>query len=375
VRRLAAIATLVLAAAAAAPAAAAGPPRAPTTCTAGVTAFVDGPLRVFGLPWRGRDHYACLGRRGPPQGVGFEYSNAGTGTDDVWGYALGGGRYLAHYRYTDGEGGPSASISLRDLRTRRRIAFVNVVCCEGDPAFLVGADGTMAAIEPGEGLWIKRPGGRTRFLDDGVPRDLALAGGTVYWREGGRARSAVLAGLGGEAESHMLEPVEIPRQDRRCPAARGRAVAASASVRVVERTGAARRFACRAGRRFAAGPAGAPAPRIVHDRWLLVRRADGVRVLDTCSGETVTRLRGVPAAVTLTYDGTVAWTDSAGVLRAQRPGAQPVELAPAARLLAAARRAVFWTGAAGEPHVYRPAAAARRAVYWTESGTPRRYRP
>ena len=58
---------------------------------------------------------------------------------------------------------------------------MNVVCCEGDPAFLVGADGTMAAIEPGEGLWIKRPGGRPRTYNEGVPRDLAMAGGTVYW--------------------------------------------------------------------------------------------------------------------------------------------------------------------------------------------------
>ena len=200
-RRLAAIAAAALSLLAAAPAGAQVPPP-PRTCTAGVTGFVDGRLRVFGLPWRtreewGADHYACIGRGARPQAVGFEYSNTGTGTDDTPAYALGGGRYLAAYHYTDGEGGPSASISLLDLRARRRAGFVNVVCCEGDPAFLVGADGTMAAIEPGEGLWIKRPGGRPRTYNDGVPRDLAMAGGTVYWREGAQARSAVLPGLGG----------------------------------------------------------------------------------------------------------------------------------------------------------------------------------
>ena len=233
-RSLAAILTAVLPLLTAAPAAAAVP-KPPRSCNAGVTGFVDGRLRVFALPWRtrdewGADHYACARRGARPQAVGFEYSNAGTGTDDTPAYALGGGRYLAAYHYTDGEGGPSASVSLLDLRARRRIGFVNVVCCEGDPAFLVGADGTMAMIEPGEGLWIKRPGGRPRTYNEGVPRDLAMAGGTVYWREGAQARAAVLPGLGGAAESHMLEPMGLPSRDHRCPSARGRTVAASASV-------------------------------------------------------------------------------------------------------------------------------------------------
>lgn len=369
-RRLAAIVATALPLLAAGPAAAAFPP-VPETCTAGVTGFVDGPLRIFGLPWErtgpfgpewGADHYACLGRSGRPQGVGAEYGNAGTGSDDVPAYALGGGRYLAAYRFTDGEGGPSAAITVRDLRRRRRIATANMVCCEGTPPFRVGADGTVAAIEPGEGLWILRPGGRARFVNQGVPHDLAMAGGTVYWREGPLARSAVLPGLGGDAESTMLEPMDLPERDRRCPAARGRTVAASASVRIVQRAGAARRFGCRAklGRRFAAGPAGAPAPRIARDRWLLVHRPDGVRVLDTRTGATVTRVDGVPAAVTLLYDGTVAWTDAAGALRAQSPGADPVELSAAATLLAGARRAVFWTEA-GAPKAYRPPRAARSA--------------
>ena len=213
--------------------------------------------------------------RRPAEGR-LEYSNTGTGTDDTPAYALGGGRYLAAYRYTDGEGGPSASLSLRDLRARRRIASVNMVCCEGDPAFLVGADGTMAAIEPGEGLWIKRPGARPRTYSKGVPRDLAMAVGTVYWREGAQARWPC-SRLGGDAESHMLEPMDMPRRHRRCPSARGRTVAASASVRVVQRTGEPRRFGCRAGRRFAAGQSAVPAPQIVDDRWLLVHRPDGVR--------------------------------------------------------------------------------------------------
>jgi hypothetical protein len=53
----------------------------------------------------------------------------------------------------------------------------------------------------GEGVFVKPPGRRARTLagEDAAPRDLAMHGGTVYWTEGGTARSAGLPGVkGGE---------------------------------------------------------------------------------------------------------------------------------------------------------------------------------
>jgi hypothetical protein len=350
------VAVLVLASAASAD--------AKVRCGSGTTAFVDGKLRIFGVYFHraddfneewGFDEYACIGGTGRPQGVGLRYSNTGTGSDDTPAYAIGGGRYLAAYDYTDGEGGPSAHLSVRDLRMRRDVGFVNVACCEGVPAFRVASDGTLVALTPGEDLFVKRRGRRAQTLSTpgAAPKDLAMTGGTVYWSEGPQARSSRLDGVTG-GEALMLEPVRLRRRGGTCAAAPGRTIAASGSIRVAER--GERRFACRIGGKghFAAGVLGGPAPRIVGDRWLLVRGEGRAEVVDSRTGRTVTTARYV-ASPALLRDGTLAWIDFAGALRVQRPGSSdPV-------LLAA-------TGASS-------LAAARRAVYWTANGQPRRYRP
>ncbi|MEA2125639.1 MAG: hypothetical protein QOI80_2421, partial [Solirubrobacteraceae bacterium] len=286
---------------------------------------------------------------------GFEYSNTGTGSNDTPAYAYDGRRYLAGYDTEDGEGGPSAHLSVTDLRTGRSFGFTNVACCEGVPAFRAARDGSLVALTPGEDLFVKRPGHRARTLSSTTPRDLAMRGGTVYWTESGVARSTVLDGIGG-GEVLMLEPV---RMDRRA-GCEGRAIAAAGSVRVLARGD--RRVGCRIGgpARFPAGAAGDPLPRIVGGRWLLRRTAGTARVMDTRSGHAVALAAGVRDA-TLLRDGTLAWIDDAGRVLARPPGGDALTLSTGeASALAAARRAVYWTEA-GVAKVYRPTSAARSA--------------
>jgi hypothetical protein len=335
-------------------------------CDSGTTAFVEGKLRIFGVYFHrsdefneewGFDEFACLGGARRPLAVGFRYSNTGTGSNDTPGYAYDGRRYLATYDTDDGEGGPSAHMSVIDLRTRRSFGFTNVACCEGVPAFRVARDGSYVALTPGEDLFAKRPGHRARTLSSpgAVPKDLAMHGGTVYWSEGGIAKSAALDGLGG-GEALMLEPVRMVRR----AGCSGRAIAAAGGVHVLAR--GERRVGCRLGgpARFPAGAAGDPRPRIVAGRWLLLRSGDAARVVDSRTGRAVARATGV-AQATLMRDGTLAWIDAAGGVHARPPGGKAVTLpAAGASALAAARRAVYWTEA-GVPKAYRPPSAARSA--------------
>ena len=351
-RRLALLAALL-------PLLAAAPADAKVSCGDGSTAFVDGKLRIFGIHYRtpdewGFDEYACLGRR-RPLGVGGVGSTTGTasGATPVYAHA---GRYLASYHQSDGEGGPSAHVSVVDLVRRRSVSFVNVACCGWTPALRLATDGTVAVLAPGEGLFVKPPGRRARTLAGEGARDLAMHGGTVYWSEGGQARSAGLAGVGG-GEARALEPVRLRRRGGACAAARGRPIAASGSVRVYE-TGDGR-FACRVGGRSFELAGSAP-PRIVGDRWLLAFGEGGARVVDSRTGRTVTRAGAVSQATAL-RDGTLAWIDVGGRVLARSPGADPVVLATSgAGALAAARRAVYWTES-GAPRVYRPPSEARSA--------------
>ena len=329
----------------AAKAAEARPPR----CDSGTTAFVEGKLRIFGVHYQtpdewGFDEWACLGGRGRAMGVGSEGSTTGTGSADTPAYAYDGRRYLASYGMTDGEGGPSADLVVIDLVARDSFAFTNVACCENVPAFRVAHDGSLVANTPGEGLFVRRRGQRTRVLSLEAPVDLAMRGETVYWTSRGVAHSTVLEGAGGGGEALMLEPV---RMDRRAGCA-GRVVSAAGSVRVLKRGD--RRVGCRIGgpHRFPAGAAGDPRPRIVSGRWLLLRADSTARVVDTRSGEVVARAGDVSQS-TLLRDGTLAWIDTSGAVHA---GGALLSPGPATAL-----------------------AAARRAVYWTEAGTPRVYRP
>jgi hypothetical protein len=123
------------------------------------------------------------------------------------------------------------------------------------------------------------------------------------------------------------------------------------------------RRACRIGGGSVRIPAGAPVPRIVNDRWLLVLGAGSpartARVVDMKTGKTVTEVAaGGPGIhrATLLRRGTLAWLEEGGRVLAQRPGAAAVELAPADPVpstLAAARDTVYWT-AGGTPHAARP---------------------
>jgi len=248
----------------------AAPAEAKVTCGAGTTAFVDGDLRLFGVHYRtpdewGFDEYACLGRR-RPLAVGGVGSTTGTGSGVTPVYAH-AGRFLAAYHQSDGEGGPSAHVSVVDLVRRRTVSFVNVACCEWTPAIRLATDGTVAVIAPGEGVFVKTPGRRARSLAGEGARDLAMYGGSVYWTERGQARSSAVAGMSG-GEALALEPVRMRRRGGRCAAARGRTIAASGSVRVFARSG--ERFLCRIGGRPPQAITAARTPRIVGDRWLLL---------------------------------------------------------------------------------------------------------
>ena len=353
-RRLAVLAVLL-------PLIAAAPAEAKVTCGSGTTAFVDGNLRIFGIHYRtpdewGFDEYACLGRR-RPLAVGLAGSTTGTGSAATPVFAH-SGRFLASYSQTDGEGGPSAHVSVVDMIRRKGVSFMNVACCEWTPAIRLASDGTVAVNAPGEGVLVKSPGRRARTLaaEGSGARDLAMFGGTVYWSEGGQARSSQLPGANG-IEASALEPVRLRRRRDPCTATRGRTIAASGSVRVYETPDA--RWACRVGRRGRILLSGSTPPRIVGDRWLLVYGEGSARVIDTRTLRAVMSEQPV-GQVTLLRDGTLAWTNFTGRLMVRSPGADAVVLSEAAATLAAARRAVYWTED-GIPRRYAPPKAAKSA--------------
>lgn len=320
-------------------------------CGGGETVFLDGKLRIFGIHYRtpfesGWSEFACRGGRGRPLEVGGVGADTGVGSGDTPAYALGGTRYLGAYHVSDSEGGPDAYYDVVDLRTRRSVAFLNAVCCTRVPSFRVARDGTLVVGGP----TVKRPHRPPRALSTNG-RDVALAGGTLYWTEAGAARSATLSGLAGDEEGRMLEPVSVHRRRGPCISAKGTTVAASPHVRVV-RKASGRRFACR-DRRARRIPLGEVTPRIFSDRWLLA----GPRLIDSKSGKVVARATGAVTRATVLRDGTLAWLEGAR-LRAVAPGRMPVELSAAASALAAGRRAIYWTEA-GAPRSYPPVNAAR----------------
>ena len=80
-------------------------------------------------------------------------------------------------------------------------------------------------------------------------------------------------------------------------------------------------------------------------------------MVDSRTGRTVTRASGVSAA-TLLRDGTLAWIDIGGAVHVAAPGATPLVVGEGASRLAAARRAVYWTGATGPRRFPGPRPAA-----------------
>jgi hypothetical protein len=324
-------------------------------CSAGVTLFAEGKLRLFGVHYRtsdeeGYQEYACVGRRARPLEVGGVGHDSGVGSGATPAYALGGSRWLGSFHITDGEAGGYGYFRLVDLRTRRGLAAPETSYSLVAPEFRVAEDGSL--VTDTREVRVQAAGSRrsTLLSAPGVlATDLALAGNVVYWTEHPKgapavARSATLAGLPADGpEAHMLEPVRPRAIGGACVAHRGRTIAASRSVRVYERGG--RRRACRIGGSgpVGLGAAGAPAPRIVKDRWLLT----GAVVIDMRSRDTVTTVAGGIRRSTLLDDGTLAWIDDGGRVLVQRPaGDAPAELAPASpapSALAASRKTVYWT--------------------------------
>ena len=340
------------------------PAQAKVRCGDGTTAFVDGNLRIFGVHYRtpdesGFEEYACLGRRMKPVFVGAVGSDTGVGSSETPVYAH-NRRYLASYEQSDGEGGPSSHVSVVDLLRRRTVSFANVACCEWRPSIRLASNGAVAVLSPGEGLFVKAPGSKPRTLaaEGSGARDLAMFGGYVYWTEGGQAHATGVRGADG-GEAYALEPVRLRRRGGKCAAARGRTIVASGSSRVYETPDGRR--ACRVGARRPIDLAGSMPPRIVADRWVLAFGELSARVVDMRTGRTVLHERSV-AQATLLADGTLAWLDSRGRgLFARSPGADTVVVTEEpSGLLAAARRAIYWTEVGG-PKVYRPPSAARSA--------------
>ena len=365
-RTFAVVATALVAAAALVPGATADGRTSRPRCTAGQTMFVEGKLRLFAIRWRtahewGYDTWACRGTRGRAVGVGGFASGTGTASAHTPRYTLAGGRYLGIYNENDGEGGPSAWVTVVDLASRRTIGYANTPFYdEFLPSLRVASNGVFV-ISSAESVMLHRGRkGEGRDLAGGGPvTDLAMVGATVYWTEESgtapAARSAALEGVDPTApESYLLEPAELPKRAS-CAATRGRTVAASPRVRVYER--GSRRYACHGSRRARAGSAGDPLPRIVADRWVLLRDELGVGVLDARRGRIVTRADGKVGEATLLVEGTLAWLDGDGRLLAQRAADDsPTELAPASAAptaLAAGRKAAYWI-AGGAPHQFRP---------------------
>ncbi|MEA2312428.1 MAG: hypothetical protein QOE28_2396 [Solirubrobacteraceae bacterium] len=363
-RRRAAIAGLAasIALAALAPTSASARP----ACGDGVRLFLEGPVRIFGVPFRtaseeGYDEYACLGAHGRTTGVGLVDQTTGTGSAGTPAFAIGGHRYLGVFAVSDGEGGPDASYWVTDLRTGRDVLFTNAAFESGVvPPFRVAADGSL--VRGGEAVSVMRPGVRgakTLSNPSATAGDLAMTGATVYWTERpGGVRSAKLPGLSAGPEALMLEPTGAAAAGATCGAAHGRTIAASPHVRVftvrpIYSTGLARR-ACRIRGGPAIGlPAGsAPVPRIVGDRWLLALTSGRATVYDMRTGAPVARAAGVDRATVLA-DGSLAWIDASRGVFARAPGAaaatQLAPATPAPGALAAGRHVVYWT-AGGEPH-------------------------
>ena len=171
----------------------------------------------------GFDEYACLGRR-RPLGVGGVGSTTGTGSGATPVYAH-AGRYLASYHQSDGEGGPSAHVSVVDLIRRRvglvrerRVLRVDAGAAAGHRRHRGGASRPARACSSS-----RRAGARGRSRARAA-RDLAMYGGTVYWTEGGQPRSARAAGRVGRRGDHARAGAPAPPS---AAPARPRAVARS----------------------------------------------------------------------------------------------------------------------------------------------------
>jgi hypothetical protein len=332
----------------------AAPAHAKVRCTSGGTIMADGPLRVFELPLQTRlevgwTDWACLGRHGKPVQVSRDV-DAGEGGVDTSEYAFAGGRYLAVASIDDGANGGDGSYAVWDLRTRRVVRSVGAAWdFDHFPDLRLSPHGDIVAVEEENLLEVIPLHGRRQTLSHDA-HDLALAGTTAYWTEGGVARSAALPGAASTAPDHHLARWYF-KPESVCERTPGTSLLRTGLVRVARHGG--RLFACRLRHRpVLALPSHLVAATLhaAHDRWLsgVDTCSHAAFVFDLGSGRTVTELPSFKArwSTTLLNDGTLAWIDDAGTLFAQPPDTpDAVPLATGASALASSGKTVYWTEA------------------------------
>jgi hypothetical protein len=332
------------------------------TCSSGITTVLDGRLRIFGVPFHdrygtvGADEYACMGRSGRPMGIGFASESQGTASSDTPIVTFDGKRYIAVLATEDGEGGPDADYEVFDLRTGRRVTFAAALAGEEPEPFRITAAGGLVSDDYGIQLVPRGHRGDSRFIKPlGAGGEIAYTGNTIYWTEKGIPHSAPAKAPATAPENRVYDlrsrnAFRVTRGHGRCESRRGTTIAASPHIRVLARNG--RRLACRraSAKVHALGPRTGAAGelRIVRDRWLLSRTANGATVLDMRGdGTVVTAVDGAATSSTLTTDGTLAWIDADGRLLAQRPRDDtPAVLAEAAAVpttLASSDTTIYWT--------------------------------
>ena len=166
----------------------------------------------------------CLGRRRPLVASAASAPTPASARPDDAGLRRTRGRVPRRLRAERRRGRPVARTSRSSTSCGAGRSFVNVACCECVAGVRLVDRRHGGGARPGEGVFVKAPGRRARTLAGEAPRATSRChGGTVYWREGGQARSAA-AGTGVTGgEARMLEPVRMRRRRRcvrRAPAAR-----------------------------------------------------------------------------------------------------------------------------------------------------------
>jgi hypothetical protein len=331
---------------------------APVSCRTGATLAALPGVRIIAVTLHDHsaDHntgyveYACTSRSARPLRVGVSEGAGGAFQEDTLRYAV-AGRYLAAGTLETDEGGGEVTVSVWDLRTRRRLVDEAQIEGDdsGDPLIRLGTGGDV--IDPEGDVLLVVPGHRTRRLSNGEDTDEAVAGSTLYWTAAGQAREMTLPGPASRSPDTFADLPDGALYRSHCRSRPGRDVARDGWLRVAR--GPSGWFACQVTSRQALRLPANLRPRsvrIAHQRWLYYAAGGSGHVVDM---RTRTRVATVPAPSgvqpLLLDDGRVAWIDAGGTLMVQRPGAPAVALATGASALAVSGSVLYWTSA-GVPH-------------------------
>ena len=338
------------------------------TCHSGTAIITQGTLRVFGIPFtspaegvfRGDDVYACL-PGGPPRLLGQVGADQGTDSETIDGLVFDGSEYLARQSTDDGEGGPTVTYGVTDLRTGRDGAFANG---EGGldevPPFRVLSDGRLLTSDDGVRLVAANAeNGSGRLISTRRSDEVAVSGATAYWSEQPDdgpvlVMTRTFAARSSAPENVVLSPIDgLPNRSSRCERRTGATIARSQQVRVL--ASGTNTFACRDDHRGVirlAPEHGAADIRIFGTRWLVVALGDPVRSVTVYDMQHLTTATTVKAPTqpvsswTLAGDGTLAWIQG-GAVFAQGPDAgTPTTLARTTNeltALASANHTIYWT--------------------------------